>query len=357
MNERAEKAFVLVSDVFSRWIDSVSELIASLLGRFVSPTTVRLVEDDRGEFELRRPDSIGGIQLLPNRLRLFDPGLGSAESAAALDGKRIELVLRSDRFLFRPLELPNRAADFMPGIVRSQIDRLTPWNADNSAFGWGNPVEAAGEKIVVTIAATTRALLRPYLQAVAEIGIHSIVVFAELPEPSPDMSPIKVWEQTGRSAKHAGRIHQTLVRVLAAACITAAIAISANTILGVSLDVQQDDLNRQISGARTALGTTTPLGAQRALEQRKHDSPSVVLALETLSRILPDQTYVTELQLDGNKLRLTGITRDAPSLIGLIERSDRFTKASFFAPTTRSGSNVGDRFHIEAVVKPLGSAS
>jgi general secretion pathway protein L len=82
-----------------------------------------------------------------------------------------------------------------------------------------------------------------------------------------------------------------------------------------------------------------------------------VLALEALSKILPDQTYVTELQIEGNKLRLTGITRDAPPLIGLIEQSDRFARASFFAPTTRSDSNAGDRFHIEAVVKALGPSS
>ena len=78
-----------------------------------------------------------------------------------------------------------------------------------------------------------------------------------------------------------------------------------------------------------------------------------MLVLETLSKILPDQTYVTELRLEGNKLRLTGITRDAPSLIGLMEQSGRFTRATFFAPTTRSPSDQAMRFHIEAIIKPL----
>ena len=82
-----------------------------------------------------------------------------------------------------------------------------------------------------------------------------------------------------------------------------------------------------------------------------------MLALEALSKILPDQTYVTELRVEGNKLRLTGITRDAPALIELIEQSGRFTRATFFAPTTRSSSDTGDRFHIEAIIKPLGPSS
>jgi general secretion pathway protein L len=82
-----------------------------------------------------------------------------------------------------------------------------------------------------------------------------------------------------------------------------------------------------------------------------------VLALEALSKILPDQTYVTELRVEGNKLRLTGVTRDAPALIELIEQSGRFTRATFFAPTTRSSSDTGDRFHIEAIIRPLGLSS
>jgi general secretion pathway protein L len=54
---------------------------------------------------------------------------------------------------------------------------------------------------------------------------------------------------------------------------------------------------------------------------------------------------------------LTGVTRDAPALIELIEQSGRFTRATFFAPTTRSSSDTGDRFHIEAIIKPLGPSS
>ena len=127
--------------------------------------------------------------------------------------------------------------------------------------------------------------------------------------------------------------------------------------IGAILSSQQDELARQISGIRSGAGRGSIATAQRALELRKHEAPSSVLVLETLSKILPDQTYVTEFRLEGNKLRLTGITRDAPSLIGLIERSGRFTRASFFAPTTRSPSDTGERFHIEAIVKTFGPST
>ena len=128
-----------------------------------------------------------------------------------------------------------------------------------------------------------------------------------------------------------------------------------------SLSAQQDEVAQQISTARSRGAHGSAVGsmaiAQHVLEQRKHDAPSSVLVLEWLSKILPDRTYVTELRLEGNKVRLSGVTRDAPSLIGLIEQSERFTRATFFAPTTRSPSDTGDRFHIEAIIKAVGPST
>jgi len=359
-------AFVAFKEGFSQWIDSVGNTVATLLGRLTSSRTIRVSEDGDGAFVVQVDEETTVSNLTGERFRIADGQIDHANSAtlaAALSDSRVELLLQSDRFIFRPLELPSRATEFMQGIVRSQINRLTPWNAPDTAFGWSKPVEADANGMVITIAATPLALVMPYVQAIAAIGVKSIAVFTNLPDAGSQALPIKVWEEEARNVKETSRIRQALIVVLASAGIAAAVALGANAILRTTLIAQQDELARQIAEARTAAGFagSNALGSlttdRRMLARRKHEMTPTVLVLNTLSKILPDHTFVTELHIEGNKLRLTGITRDAPSLIGLIEGSGRFTHATFFSATTRSPSNQGDLFHIEAVIQTLEAPS
>ncbi|WP_441237390.1 PilN domain-containing protein [Bradyrhizobium sp. 930_D9_N1_4] len=336
--------------ILDAWTGTVAGSIVATLERVVSPRVVRLVENETGAFTLETAKAVNKSENIPEEIGFEDGRFASPNLAQIVRGSRVEIVLRPQRFLFRPLELPARAADFLDGIVRAQIDRLTPWSASEAVFGCSRPSTQGRESITTQIAAAPRRLAMGYVEALSAFHPAAIAIATDAPEGG----HIKVFEQKSRGAIDPARLSRTLQAVLALVAVAAVIGSVAAGYLADSLSTQESELDRQITQRRAALrgsdgGERSPLAL---LERRKYETAASVIVLESLSRILPDHTYVTELHLSGNKIQIGGITRDAPSLIPLIEQSQHFTRATFYAPTTRSSSDPGERFHIEAQVEP-----
>lgn len=347
-----------IIDGFSSWINSVATTINSIFDRLRSQRHVQLIEGERDKFTLHILDSVKNSNLPDHQIHIANGSIVGAlppNWTTILHGSQIELVLLPSRFLFRPLELPKRAAEYLEGIVRSQIDRLTPWAASEAVYSWTPPVDTANERIHLMVAATARAMVAPYLQAIASLDSSSIAVTTVPLNSDSNAVPIKIYEQR-ISAVDTARIRSILVAVFLLSGLSATISIGVSAVIADNLGSEQQELLRKISARRAAMRSVSDLSggsALQALERRKQTTPSSVIVLEALSTLLPDDTYVTEFRVDGEKLQIVGITSDAPSLIRLIERSPHFKRATFFAPTTRSPGETRDRFHIEANINPV----
>jgi general secretion pathway protein L len=341
--------FQTIGATLSAWTGSVAAAIIATLDRIVSPRVVRLVEGDDGGFTVQ---AAGKAENVPSRIAFADGALSAPNLAALFKGSRVEIVLQPKRFLLRPIELPARAADFLEGIVRAQIDRLTPWSASEAVFGCSAPAVSGTESITTMIAATTRKVATSYVQAVSGYHPSAIAVCTDIAERN--AGRVKVFEQKARGHLDAARLGRALSIALGIGVVATLGSVVVAAYVADNLGTQEGELARQISARRAAIrggadgGDRSPVAA---LERRKYDTPASVIVLDALSQVLPDHTYVTELHLAGNKLQIAGFTRDAPSLIPLIEQSQHFTRATFYAPTTRAPSDPGDRFHIETRVE------
>src|SRR5258706_3799957 len=197
--------FQTIGATLSAWTGSVAAAIVAGLERVVSPRVVRLLEGDDGGFAV---EATGKADAIPARIT-FDEGALSAPNLASLfRASRVEIVLQPKRFLLRPLELPARAADFLEGIVRAQIDRLTPWSASEAVFGCSAPVASGAESITTMIAATTRKVAMTYVEAVSGFHPAAIAVCTDVSER--DAGRVKVFEQKARGHLDAARLSRAL---------------------------------------------------------------------------------------------------------------------------------------------------
>ena len=161
----------------SVWIDDVAAGLTRLGAMMRRGRRVELIEQADGAFlaaEWRKgaAEPVGEPALRLEQDRFADPI--SDRLRMLLARSHVDVVLSPSRFVFRTLELPRGAGQFLEGVVRSQIDRLTPWSASDAAFGWSSPVEAGADRIAVAVAATASVLVAPIAQALVATRVSDI---------------------------------------------------------------------------------------------------------------------------------------------------------------------------------------
>jgi general secretion pathway protein L len=359
-------------EIWSRWI----EVLAAVLFAWREAWRGRhalLVSRENDGFVVRRADG-GGNPVMPEMVGAdgsegFAPGTmpatlspGSQAPDELMRAARSGLVIHelpADEVVMRRIKIPVQAREFLPGIVRNQVERLSPWQADQAAYGFDAEVsrdDAASLDVRVLIC--SRSAVDSVREELEGIGLppDRIVVRQGGGENIPAVAlwsrlsdaPHEVVERRRRQVGLA-----IVALVLASAALSLWASFSAASIRAESEEAaaRSKTLQRQLQGSRTPQALASLPPEQRAWLS-KESSLSTVIVLEALSRALPDAAYLTELHIDNTKLRVIGLTSDAPSLIAPLERSGHFSDVRFFAPTTRGPDGTLFRFHIEARVVP-----
>lgn len=162
---------------------------------------------------------------------------------------------------------------------------------------------------------------------------------------------------------HGGSAQVPLPRPLAhltkiAACLLIGVALTSVAALGTALFRREQALaalqTETSALQKRAVATRQRLtAAQSALVEaasprlRKIESMSVLQVLEEVSRVLPDEAWVGELQLGPDGIVIDGHARSAAELIGLLSRAPAFRDVSFVTPVTRDAGKGQERFRIK----------
>jgi general secretion pathway protein L len=339
----------------STWIEDVAAGL-TLLGTMLRRSHgIELVEQVDGSFLVvdRRKQSAeraDGPSLRIDESGIADPI--SPEARSLLARSSVDVMLAPSHFIFRSLELPNGARQFLDGVVRSQIDRLTPWSASEAAFGWSEPADAGNGQIAITVAATARSLIAPIARAAMAARADQVRMSTRSGEGETLVIP--VFAQDIGDGSGGRELRRGLVAGLALSGLAFAVSLGAWIFVGSGNDARMADLQNRIAERRSELMNRRGPAAEealKALQARKWATPSAVMTVEALSKTLPDDAHLTELRIEGGKVQIAGSATDAPALIRLIEQSRQFTQATFFAPTVR-GQGGGESFHIEAHIEP-----
>ncbi|MCC2613767.1 PilN domain-containing protein [Neorhizobium sp. Rsf11] len=89
------------------------------------------------------------------------------------------------------------------------------------------------------------------------------------------------------------------------------------------------------------------VSAVEAARKGKVQAVPVVRVWEELTRVLPDDAWLTDVSVDGDTMTIIGFAaQSAASLIATLDASDLFSQPSFISPVVRIPGQAGERFEI-----------
>ncbi|EPE95148.1 PilN domain-containing protein [Rhizobium grahamii] len=264
----------------------------------------------------------------------------------------VELRLGADRPVVRSLKLPAASKHHVDAIIRHQLEQLLPWPADKMTFDYeleNSEPSDTPDQLCVRVVAVSLAAMRAAIDPLDAAGVKAVVVGLAA-DPFAKLSTINLLP--GAKAALAGRRSRL---ALSSLCVLASIGVAILAAGGWQLH-QAIQEKKRIEASLTNLRGTIDKARQKAEQAesssaklaRKWDAASMVVLMDELSKIIPETTYLTTLDVSDRNVRIAGFSANAGRLIGIIEGSEMLEAANFSAPVVRDGDNGKERFEILA---------
>ena len=286
------------------------------------------------------------------------PAAGEADAARDIAASRLlgrarrrnsEVTLRlaGREALRKNLSLPAAAGDNLRQVLTFEMDRQTPFAADQVYFDHRIRGRRPDGQIDVELVTVPRDIVDSAVRRVAAWGVapDRVDVPAQGDDPwTPDLLAASRPE-AGSSVRWPNLALASIALILAAAVLYVPLERRQNEHARL-----QAELARAKSGAELALGLRKEIDRMVVdagfLIRHKHESVKSVLLLEELTRLIPDDTWLQRFQLNGREVRISGHSASASRLVTLIEESQAFEKVVFRSPVTQDQRSGKERFNL-----------
>ncbi len=353
-----------LSQFWRWWRGEISRMLPDRLAALGGGAPLVLVEGD--EAVAVDPHAAAGGAEKRVSLAALDDGRRRAAVRTLLESVgetrgRARAAIRHDQALMRRVTLPAATEENLAQVLSFEMDRLSPFQADEVYFDQRVVSRDAGNgQIVVELAMARREVVDARVRELRELGlsVQGVVLRddARLASAPFDLLPS---EQRGERETPRERLVRNSLIIAVALLFVAALAYpiwekreAVKGLLPVVEKARQEaqatdtvvrELERQASDYNYLLA-------------RKHAWHPIAAYVEEVSRLLPDNTWLQQLDIKSTgktkEAVLTGETASSSRLIELLEQSKMLQNAAPRGPTTRGSTPGTERFMIGAELRP-----
>jgi general secretion pathway protein L len=342
------------------WLDELAALVPEEIRRRVASLRSRLllVMDEAGAYlayetgDQREP--LGRIDLASGQAgavrRILAPLQGR------LVGTDVVVCLPAQRALRTTVSLPLAAERNLDDVVGFEFERLVPFKRE--AVYYAHRIlsrNKTARTLQVELTVVPRSDAEVILQLAQRAGLHVIGFEVGAARPASEASTILLYGSDRPAAHPHARLAIASLASLAILLGVAGVIIpfvrANNT--WTALTIRVAEARRE---AETSLNLQKQIDAeiqdQQFLVNRKRQFPTLTELLDTITRLTPDDTWLTELQLATGEVHLIGASASATALLGLVDQSPSFRNAAFRSSITQDSKINRERFDIAAKIAP-----
>ena len=345
----------MIREFFTWWFGQLAELLPQGLRRSALTAADAIVIHPIGPLG-RGIDAVAvGLRRNGRETPLGRFGLGASDLAELprATGRPTVLRLAELDVLGKTVTLPQAAERELDQVLTFEMDRETPFKAEE--LYWNHRIEAADRKngrLSVRLVLVPKTNLAPLLTALGQVGIQPRR--AEIADGPDAGAHLPLDSDNGRAHQPSGRL------MWPAAVCCAALGLAALVIPYVRQEIALASIDREIGVGRTAAAEAESLrqeidrlsGSADFVESERDKAGRPLATLAAATRVLPDDTYLTEMELRQRKVTFTGRSAAAARLIGPLAADGNFRNPGFAAPVTRLEALHTELFTINAEVGP-----
>ena len=276
--------------------------------------------------------------------------------------ERVALWLADTQCLSKQIELPLAAAKNLRQVLGFEMDRHTPFKAEQVYFDFRVlRVDNQKNRLVVKLVVIPRSTMDNSLDLLERWGAPANAAYvASIAVPDGDAINLMPTERNAATQPsklrgvNPGLLLLTLL--LAMAAITIPIWQKRQAVIALLPIV--DRAKQQARETDALRREQERLAAEfNFMLDKKQAVPPLVILLDELSRLLPDDTWVQQFNLKGKELQIQGETGSSSKLIALIESTRILHDANFRSPLTKGNMPNSERYHLAAEIKAVPAAA
>ena len=267
-------------------------------------------------------------------------------------GQRIRVRLQAGELLERELVLPIAAERALSEVLALELDRLTPFRADQTLWNWDVIArDTVRGRIRLRLTIAHRTLLAPILDWLQSAGLTPVLLEAPVGGARPG------WRRLPLPVP--GRPKRPIL-LGCAFTVYAALAVAVVAVPFIHQSLALSQVEAQIDHIAPDLAEAKTLRHRLALADASGDAAAgarqsvgdALQAVATITTALPDDTYLTDLTLHQRHLSMSGRSANAVRLIARLSAEPVLRGAAFDAPLTHTESGKGDLFSISSDLVP-----